>query len=118
VRQATEQARRSLFEEASVIVAARYREPLTLVAMAAGLAVSPRQLQRAYAEIAGTTFAEQLRARRLQAAAALLAGQPGLTVAEVAVLSGHRSDAHLRRAFRAAHGCSPASFRKALQHPP
>ncbi len=101
-----------------MIVAARYREPLTLAGLAAELSVSPRQLQRAYAQVAATTFAEQLRGQRLQAAAALLAGQPGLTVAEVALLSGHRSDAHLRRAFRAAHGCSPAGFREALRRAP
>ncbi len=118
MRPATQSARRRLYEHAVELIARGYREPLTLYELASELSVSPRQLQRAFAETAATSFAEELRAHRLRAAAALLAGQPQLTVADVALLSGHRSAAHLRRAFRTAHGCSPAAFRDALRRGP
>ena len=61
--------------------------------VARALASSPRQLQRAYAEIGQTTFAADLRSVRLRNAAELLAHQP-LAVSDVARLVGYRQPSH------------------------
>ncbi len=67
--------RHRLYLTARVLVKRHYRRELTLAAVARALACSPRQLQRAYAQFGGTTFQEDLRARRMAAAAELLAEQ-------------------------------------------
>ncbi len=78
--------------------------------MARALSCSPRQLQRAYAS-GGSTFQEDLRARRMAAAAELLAGQ-AIPVADVARLVGYSGGSHFARAFRRRYGLSPARFRE------
>jgi AraC-like DNA-binding protein len=80
--------------------------------LARTLCSSPRQIQRAYEEFAPHSFHEDLRARRLAAAATLLYEQPAIAVADVARLVGYRQAAHFARAFRARFGISPASFRE------
>ena len=83
-------ARRRLYLLARVVVARHYRRPLTLAAVARALASSPRALQRAYAQFGDVSFHEDLLARRMAAAAQLLAEQPALAVREVARLVGYR----------------------------
>jgi AraC-like DNA-binding protein len=111
VRDGTAAARRRLYAEATVLVAGCYRDELTLGTLARVLASSPRQIQRAYADFGGTSFREDLRARRLQAAAELLAAQPSIAVGEVGRLVGYRHPAQFARAFRAGHGVTPGEFR-------
>ncbi|MDQ6812058.1 MAG: AraC family transcriptional regulator, partial [Actinomycetota bacterium] len=64
-------ARRRLYLLARVIVARHYRRPLRLATVARALSSSPRQVQRAYEQFGESTFAEDLRARRMAAAAQL-----------------------------------------------
>ena len=99
---------------AQVAVERRYRQPLTLQMVAGSLAVSPRQLERAYDEIGLTTFAAHLRAVRLRNAAELLAHQP-LTVTDVARLVGYRQPSHFVKAFRRRFGVTPGAFRDAAR---
>ena len=99
-----------LYRESCAIVARHYRRPLTVAVVARALASSPRQLQRAYEEIGGTSFSAQLRAVRLRNAAELLARQP-LTVRQVAFLVGYRQPAHFAKAFRRRYGSTPAEYR-------
>ena len=87
-RQGTVQLMAEVYIRAQVAVERGYRRPLTLATLARSLAVSPRQLERAYDEIGLTTFAAHLRAVRLRNAAELLAHQP-LTVTDVARLVGY-----------------------------
>ena len=101
-----------LYIRAQVAVARSYREPLTLAKLARALAVSPRQLERAYDEIGLTSFAAHLRAVRLRNAAELLAHQP-LTVTDVARLVGYRQPSHFVKAFRRRFGVTPGAFRDA-----
>jgi AraC-like DNA-binding protein len=112
VRPSTEARRRRLYAQAAERIAHGYRAPLTLRALAAELGCSPRELQRAFAQLGGGSFGEQLRARRLAVAAALLAAQPHLRVAQVAGLVGYRRASHLASAFRARHGHGPAEHRE------
>ncbi len=73
---------------------------------------SPRQLQRAYAQFGERTFSEELRARRMAAAAELLAAQRSIPVRDVARLVGYGQAAHFARAFRRRYGVPPARFRE------
>ncbi len=80
----------------------------TAVAAAAG--VHPNHLARLFRRFGGTTFAQALRAARLQRAQALM-GDPRLKLAAVARLSGFASASHLVRCYRLAHGCTPGRVR-------
>ena len=104
-------ARRRLYLLARVVVARHYRRRLTLPVLAAALASSPRQLQRAYEQFGDMTFHEDLLARRMAAAAQLLSDQPALAVRDVARLVGYRQAPHFAKAFRRRYGLNPAHFR-------
>ena len=112
MHQTTLAARRRLYLLARVIVARHYRRELTLSAVARAVSCSPRQLQRAYAQFGELSFSEDLRARRLVAAAELLAGQRSIRVRDVARLVGYSQAPHFARAFRRRYGVSPARFRE------
>jgi AraC family transcriptional regulator, regulatory protein of adaptative response / methylphosphotriester-DNA alkyltransferase methyltransferase len=109
-RPSTIRHRTSLFEEASAIVQTDYAKDLSLDEIARRVASSRRQLQRAYAEIGGTTFREHLTGVRMERAAELL-GTRRLTVREVAHSVGYRQPAQFAKAFRRHHGVSPSAFR-------
>jgi AraC-like DNA-binding protein len=113
-RESTVQLMAELHVQAQVAVERGYRRPLTLAMLARALAVSPRQLERAYDEIGLTTFAAHLRAVRLRNAAELLAHQP-LTVTDVARLVGYRQPSHFVKAFRRRFGITPGAFRDAAR---
>jgi fructosamine-3-kinase/AraC-like DNA-binding protein len=110
VRSRTLSEHRRLYLLARAAVARDYARPLTLGSVARGLSVSPRQLQRLYAQFGGQSFREDLLGRRMRAAAALLA-QQRTPVGEVGRLVGYRHPAHFARAFDAYHGVSPRRYR-------
>jgi AraC-like DNA-binding protein len=112
VRSETFESRRRLYLQARAIVARHYRRRLTLGVLAAALASSPRELQRAYAEFGSLSFREDLQGRRLRAAAELLAEQPSIPVAVVARLVGYSQAPHFGRVFRARFGLPPGCFRE------
>lgn len=111
MRPGTLTERKRLYLLARVLVARHYRRELTLAAVARALSCSPRQLQRAYAQFGGASFQEDLTARRMAAAAELLAGQ-SIPVGDVARLVGYSGGSHFARAFRRRYGLSPACFRE------
>ena len=110
MRPSTLSERRRLYLLARVLVARHYRRALTLEAVARALSCSPRQLQRAYAQFGGSTFQEDLAARRMVAAAELLAGQ-AIPIDDVARLVGYRQRSHFARVFARRYGITPARFR-------
>jgi AraC family transcriptional regulator, regulatory protein of adaptative response / methylphosphotriester-DNA alkyltransferase methyltransferase len=111
-RSSTIRLRMSLYHEANEILEHEYAAELSLDDIARRLASSRRQLQRAYAEIGGTTFRTQLTDVRMRKAAELLAGGR-LTVREVAHRVGYRQPAQFAKAFRRRHGTAPSDFRMA-----
>ena len=112
MRDSTLRARHRLYLLARAIVARHYSRELTLAALARALASSPRELQRAYTQFGHTTFREDLIARRLAAAAELLAEQRSIPVRDVARLVGYRQAPHFARAFHRRYGLPPARFRQ------
>ena len=109
-RPSTIRLRASLLEEANAIVERDYASELSLDDIARRVASSRRQLQRAYAEIGGTTFREHLTRVRMERAAELLATRM-FTVREVAHRVGYRQPAQFAKAFRRHRGVSPSDFR-------
>ena len=109
-RPATVELRTSLYEEAQRIVEAEYEKDLALDDVARRVATSRRQLQRAYAEVGGTTFRTQLAEVRMRRAAEMLAAG-GPTVREVARRVGYRQPAQFAKAFRRHLGRAPSDHR-------
>jgi AraC-like DNA-binding protein len=102
--------RRRLYLLARATVQRYYRSELTVESVAKALSISPRQLQRIYAQFGDTTFHDDLVGRRLEAAARLLA-TPSITVRDVAQRVGFHQSPHFARAFRRRYGVSPSTYR-------
>ena len=104
--------RATLLAEATVAIEQRYTEPaLGLDDVAREIATSSRQLQRVFAELAGTAFRDEVAAVRMQHGAELLL-TTDLPVAEVARRVGYRQAAQFAKAFRRHHGVSPSGLRR------
>jgi AraC-like DNA-binding protein len=114
VRERTFNEQRRLYLQARLVIERHYAKHLTVAVLSRALASSPRQLQRAFERFGESTFREDLAARRLRAAAELLA-QPAIPVADVARLVGYRQPSHFSKAFRAHYGITPARFRAQLR---
>lgn len=109
-RPQTVRNRTQLYAEALDIIDAEYATKLELDDIAHRVATSRRQLQRAFAEIGGTTYRQHLARVRMTRAAGLL--QDGsLTVREVAHRVGYRQAAQFAKSFRAHHGTVPSAYR-------
>ena len=114
-RAATPERRSRLLAEATVAIEAHYADPdLGLDQVARRIATSSRQLQRVFAELAGTTFRGELTAVRMQHAAELLQ-TTALPVSVIARRVGLRQPAHFANAFRRYHGLAPTAFRRAAR---
>ena len=109
-RSTTVQLRSSLYADAVAILEREYARDVALDDIARRVASSRRQLQRAFAEIGGTTFREHLTAVRMERAAELLARR-SVTVREVAHRVGYRQPAQFAKAFRRHHGVAPSDYR-------
>jgi len=109
-RPVTVQLRASLYADAVAIVEREYARDVALDDIARRVASSRRQLQRAYAEIGGTTFRDHLTSVRMERAAQLLTRRD-ITVREVAHRVGYRQPAQFAKAFRRHHGVAPSDFR-------
>jgi AraC family transcriptional regulator of adaptative response / methylphosphotriester-DNA alkyltransferase methyltransferase len=115
VRATTVQRRRALVRDAREVIAHRFGEPeLALGAVAHEIATSRRQLQRAFAEVAGTTFSRELQRIRMAHAAELLV-QGSLPVHSVAGAVGYRQAAQFAKVFRRHHGAPPSNFRRSRE---
>jgi AraC family transcriptional regulator of adaptative response / methylphosphotriester-DNA alkyltransferase methyltransferase len=112
VRASTVQRRSDLYSDALEAIARHHGDPdLSLASVAHEIATSRRQLQRALAEVGGTSFSRELQRIRMQRAAELLlAGS--LPVQVVAAAVGYRQAAQFAKVFRRHYGVSPSSFRR------
>lgn len=108
-RPTTLAARAALLRDARAIMDEEYADDLSLDDVAGRIATSRRQLQRVFAQLAGTGFREELTAIRMDRAAELLRGP--LPVGEVARRVGYRQSAQFAKAFRARHGVAPSEYR-------
>jgi AraC-like DNA-binding protein len=114
MRERTMSERRLLYLRARLVVKRHYASSLTLAVVAKALASSPRQVQRAYEQFGDRSFCEELRVRRMDIAAGLLA-TAAIPVSEVARLVGYRHAPHFARAFRSRYGVSPSAYRSQMR---
>lgn len=84
-------------------------QALTVEALAARVALSPRQFARAFRDAAGTTPARMLERMRVEAARRML--ETGSSVSAAATLCGFQADETLRRAFLRQVGVPPGDYR-------
>lgn len=112
IREQTVSERRRMYLRACALIEHGYRRPLTVSAVAAILAISPRQLQRVFEQFGSRTFREELLWRRMTAASELLA-HPTPPLAEVPRLIGYSRRPTFARTFRRCHGVSPSAYRRA-----
>ena len=112
VRASTVQRRRDLYRDALEVIRRRHGDAdLSLARVAREIATSRRQLQRALAEVGGTSFSRELqRVRMAHAAQLLLDGT--LPIQTVAGAVGYRQAAQFAKVFRRHQGVSPSSFRR------
>ncbi len=109
---ASTQQRDRLFGAADRIVRRDYATAnLSLRAVAAELAISPRELQRAMRSAADTTFRDHVLEVRMVAARRLL--QDGASSRQVASRVGYSSGAGFAKAFRRRYGAGPSAVRAA-----
>lgn len=113
MRARTFNEQRRVYLQVRLLVDRHYAKSITVTSAARALATSPRQIQRAYAQFGDLTFREDLLARRMRAAAELLA-QPAIPVATIARLIGYRQPAHFSKAFRERYSLAPTRFRREL----
>jgi AraC family transcriptional regulator of adaptative response / methylphosphotriester-DNA alkyltransferase methyltransferase len=109
---ATLERRRALFAQATAVIEREYASELTLDEVTERVASSRRQLQRAFAEVGGTTFRSYLREVRMARAADLLEAG-ALPVNRVAAAVGYRQPAQFAKAFRRQRGAPPSAVRAA-----
>ena len=112
VRASTVQRRRDLYVEALEVIRRRHGDPdVSLARVAHEIATSRRQLQRALAEVGGTSFSRELQRVRMAHAAELLQ-QRSIPIQSVAGAVGYRQAAQFAKVFRRHHGVSPSTFRR------
>lgn len=108
-RQATIRRRWAIFREATAIIEAEYERQLDVDLVARRLFTSRRQLQRAFAQIGGTTFRGYLAGVRMSHAVVLLR-RGRAPVSEVATRVGYREPADFAKAFRRHQGQPPSGM--------
>jgi AraC family transcriptional regulator, regulatory protein of adaptative response / methylphosphotriester-DNA alkyltransferase methyltransferase len=109
-RDTTVERRQALYDEAIAIIERDYRRQIDLNTVAAEIATSRRQLQRAFAEVGRTSFRTRLAEVRMRHALELLR-EGAMPVRQVAHSVGYRQPAQFAKTFRRHHGAPPSSFK-------
>jgi AraC family transcriptional regulator len=91
-------------------VEVRFREPITLTALAVSAGVHPTHVARAFRRHYGMTLGEMIRLRRVEHSKALL--RSGRPLAEVAGETGFADQSHFTRTFHRLTGTTPAAYRR------
>lgn len=92
------------------VIAARYREPITLAEIARAAGASPYHLSRVVAAVTAVPIHRMVLRRRLRDAVELLL-ETRETIARIAVTVGFASHSHLTEAFRREFGVLPRALR-------
>ncbi len=93
------------------VIAARYREPLTLAEVARSVGCSPFHLSRLMTAAAGVPIYRMIRRRRLRDALELLL-ETRESISRIALTVGFASHSHLTDAFRREFGVPPRALRR------
>jgi anti-anti-sigma factor len=111
-RASTAARRAALLADATLAMDRRHGEhDLRLHDIARDVATSDRQLQRVFAELAGSSFRDELAAVRMHHGADLLQTTE-LPISEIASRVGYRHSPQFARVFRHHHGVNPSALRR------
>ena len=89
----------------------RFREPLTLSAVARDLKLHPAHVARTFRQAYGCSVGELVRRLRIRWAADALAGS-ALPLAQIASEAGFNDQSHFTREFRRCIGITPGQYRQ------
>jgi transcriptional regulator GlxA family with amidase domain len=98
------------FAELAAWMVGHLEQDLTIEALAARAALSPRQFNRRFKEVFGVAPARQVEALRLEAACVHLTGSHA-SIQRIASTVGFKSDDAFRRAFDRRFGLAPTDYR-------
>ncbi|HWT93195.1 MAG TPA: helix-turn-helix transcriptional regulator [Solirubrobacteraceae bacterium] len=115
-RWTTARSREALHRDAVALLATDFGPDVTIDTVASAISTSRRQLQRAFEEVAGTTFSAHLSALRMERALVLLATS-SRTIADVALQVGYRDPSQFRRTFKRRYGVTPSNIRVLAERP-
>jgi AraC family transcriptional regulator len=93
------------------LVRARFREPLTLSAVAESVGVHPAHLARVFRRFHGCTLGAHVRTLRIEYACQCLTSSAA-SLAQIALAAGFSDQSHFSNAFRRSMGMPPAAFRR------
>lgn len=99
------------FAELAAWMVANLEQDLSVEALAARTALSPRQFNRRFKEVFGVAPAQQVETLRLEAACVHLTGS-GAGIDRIADAVGFKSDDAFRRAFDRRYGVPPSAYRE------
>jgi len=102
---------------AAALIEARYDRPLTVRDLAAEAGMSQSRFFARFSQAYGTTPHAALSDARLRAAQRLLSDSD-LSIAEIAVRTGHGDQSGLTRRMKAALGVTPGAWRKSFKSSP
>jgi len=111
-RQASNENAPSWLREVRTTLERRFREPLTLSALAEAADVQAAHLARAFRRHYGSTVGERLRELRVEYARQRLESRTPLS--EIALDAGFADQSHFTRTFRRATGMTPSAFRRSI----
>jgi AraC-like DNA-binding protein len=111
-RTATTREHRELVQAARMVLGERFDQPLRLSDLAGAVFTSPFHLCRVFKQQTGTSLHRYLLHLRLGRALDLLAEEPTLPLARMALDLGFASHNHFTTAFRQTFGLTPAQFRQ------
>src|SRR3954470_10182285 len=94
-------------------IAQAYADPLTIEAIAHDVGVHPVHVSREFRRRHGQTLGEYVNKVRIRAACAAM-NRASRPLAQIALDAGFADQPHFCRVFKAALGCTPSSFRKAV----
>jgi AraC-like DNA-binding protein len=89
----------------------RYAEPVSLAALARRAGLSIARVERSFRRIFHLAPRQMLLQSRLDAARALLADEPGLSIVKVALACGYSDHSAFTRQFKATLGMTPMQYR-------
>ena len=98
---------------AMALIEERFREPLSLAAVANAVGVHPVHLARTFRRVHQTTVAAHVRQLRIDFARSQLVGPAGLS--EIACAAGFCDQSHFSRCFKRHTGLTPAEYRASLR---
>ena len=102
--------RETIWRAATEYIAERFHTDLTVDEIAAAALTSPRQLQRVFTEIGGTTVRDHVTECRMEAAHRLLA-TTDVPISAIARQVGYRQAAQFAKTFGRRYGMAPSDVR-------